>query len=108
MLSAGIAIVEDRPKPPSTGLTAEALKLASVEGARLRGLELNGTKDGKTVITATSFFRAYRAHQTAPTDGANEDRMARAIIAIDTGEVFLDDNPWLGPQSELRAEEIRA
>ena len=44
MLSAGVAIMEDRPKLPSTGLTAEALRLAGAEGVRLRGLELNGTK----------------------------------------------------------------
>src|SRR5208282_2604305 len=107
-LSAEVAIVEERLKLPSTGLTAEALKLAGVEGARLRGLELNGTKDGKTIITAASFFRAYRAHQTAPTDGTSEERMSRAIIAIDTGEVFLDENPWFGPRSDLRSEDVRA
>ena len=37
MLSTEVAIVEDRPKALSAGLTAEALKAASVEGARLRG-----------------------------------------------------------------------
>jgi hypothetical protein len=66
MLSTGVAIVEDRPKALSTGLTADALKAASVEGARLRGLELSTAKDGKTVITATSFFRALQgAHDRA-------------------------------------------
>lgn len=108
MLSAGVAIVEDRPKAPLTGLTADALKAASVEGARLRGLELSAAKDGKTVITATSFFRAYKTHRTAPTDGTNDDRISRATIAIHTGEVFLDDNLWFGGTSELRDEEIRA
>ena len=108
MLAGGIAIVEERPKAQATGLTAEALKAASAEGARLRGLELNSAKDGRTVITATSFFRAYKAHQTAPTDGTSEDRISRVSIAIDTGELFLDDNLWLGPGSELRSEEIRA
>ena len=88
-------------------LTAEALKAASLEGARLRGLELGTAKDGKTVITATSFFRAYKAHRTAPSDGTNDDRISRAIIAIDTGEVFLHDNLWLGRTSELHDEEIR-
>jgi len=48
MLSAGVAIVEDRPRTLSTGLTAEALRAASVDDARLRGLELNGSKDGRT------------------------------------------------------------
>jgi hypothetical protein len=108
MLSAGVAIVEERPKALSTGLTADALKAASAEGARLRGLELNAAKDGKTVITATSFFRAYKAHKTAPTDGTNDERISKATIAIDTGEVFLDENLWLGRASELRNEEIRA
>ncbi|MBV8359231.1 MAG: NgoFVII family restriction endonuclease [Deltaproteobacteria bacterium] len=107
-LTAGVAIVEERPKLPSTGLTAEALRLAGTEGARLRGLELDGTKAGKTVITATSFFRAYRAHQTAPTDASGDERIPRVTIAIDTAEVFLDDGPWLSPKSELRDEEIRA
>jgi hypothetical protein len=108
MLSAGVAIIEDRLKLPSTGLTADALKVAGIEGVRLRGLELEATKNGKTVITATSFFRAYRAHQTAPTDGVSDDRIARASIVTDTGEVFLEDNLWLGSQSELDPEEIRA
>jgi hypothetical protein len=108
MLSAGVAIVEDRPKALSTGLTTDALKAASVEGARLRGLELSAAKDGKTVITATSFFRAYKAHKTAPTDGTNDERISRATIVIDAGEVFLDDNPWLRRTSEVRGEEIRA
>jgi len=39
-LSTGVAIVEERPKFPSTGLTADALKLAGVEGARLRSNRL--------------------------------------------------------------------
>ncbi len=108
MLSAEVAIIEDQAKFPSTGLTAEALKVAGVEGVRLRGLELEASKNGKTVITATSFFRAYRAHQTAPTDGASDDRLARASIVTDAREVFLEDNLWLGPQSELDPEEIRA
>jgi hypothetical protein len=56
MLAGGVAIVEERPKLPSTSLTAEALKLAGIEGVRLRGIELDGTKGGKTVITTTSFF----------------------------------------------------
>ena len=88
-------------------MTAEALKAASLEGARLRGLELGTAKDGKTVITATSFFRAYKAHRTAPADGTNDDRISWAIIAIDTVEVFLDDNLWLGRTSEIHDEEIR-
>ena len=108
VLSAGVAIMEDRPKLPSTGLTAEALRLAGAEAVRLRGLELDGTKGGKTVITATSFFRAYRAHQTAPTDAASDDRIVRGTIAIDTAEVFVEDRPWLNPRSELRVEEVRA
>ena len=108
MLSTSVAIVEERPKLPSTGLTVEALKLAGTEGARLRGLELDGTKSGKTVITATSFFRAYRAYQTAPTDAVSDDRIARVTIAIDTADVFLEDAAWLGPKSELHDEEIRA
>jgi len=108
MLSAGVVIVEDRPKLPSTRLTTEALKLAGVEGSRLRGLEPSGTKDGKAIITAGSFFRAYRTHQTAPTDGTNEDRISRAVIQIDTGEIFLEDNLWFSPRSELRSEDIQA
>jgi hypothetical protein len=108
MLSTGVAIMEDRPKPASTGLTAEALRLAGTEGVRLRGLELDGTKGGKTIITAASFFRAYRAHQTAPTDATGDDRIPRVTMAIDTAEVFLEDAPWLNPGSELNADEIRA
>src|SRR5262249_19193460 len=47
-------------------------------------------------------------HQTSPTDGVSDDHIPRASIAIDSSEVFLEDNLWLGPHSELNPEEVRA
>jgi hypothetical protein len=74
---------------------------------RLRGLELNGTKAARRHYRS-SFFRAYRAHQTAPTDATSDERIARATIDINIAEVFVEDRPWPDPRSELRPEEIRA
>jgi hypothetical protein len=88
MLSTGVAIVEERPKLRSSGLTAEALRLAGTDGASCAGSSSTGRKGSKTVITATSFFRAYRAHQTAPTDAVTDNRIARVTNAIGTAECF--------------------
>ena len=83
MLSAGVAIMEDRPKLPSTGLTAEALRLAGAEGVRLRGLELNGTKGGKTVITAhLSFMPIARIRPPPPTPPATRALLEPPSLSI--------------------------
>jgi hypothetical protein len=54
-----------------------------------------------------SFFRALKAHQTAPTDGT-DDRIARAEIILERAEVYLDGNLWLGPKTPLKEEDIAA
>jgi hypothetical protein len=97
VLSSGVTILEERTKPLSNGLSSEALRAATLEGARLRGLELERAKDGRVAITATSFVRALKAHQTAPTDSA-DDRIARAEIVLERSEVYLDGNLWLTPR----------
>jgi len=105
VLSSGVTILEERPKLPSTGLTSEALRAATLEGARLRGLEMDRAKDGRIAVTATSFVRALKAHQTAPSDGS-DDRIARAEIVLERAEVYLDGNAWLLPEMLLKDEEV--
>ena len=105
ILSSGVTILEERPKLPSTGLTSEALRAATLEGARLRGLELDRAKDGRIAVNATSFVRALKAHQTAPSDGG-DDRIARADIVLERSEVYLDSIAWLGPKTVLKDEEV--
>ena len=105
VLSSGVTILEERPRLPSTGLTPEALRAAALEGARLRGLELDRAKDGRIAVTASSFLRALKAHQTAPTDGG-DDRIVRAEIVLERNEVYLDGNLWLSPKMSLNDEEV--
>lgn len=107
VLSSGVTILEERPKLPSSGLTSDALRAATLEGARLRGLELERAKDGRIAITATSFLRALKAHQTAPTD-STDDRIVRAEIMLERAEVYLDGNLWLGPRTILKDDDIAA
>jgi hypothetical protein len=107
VLSSGITILEERPKLPATGLTSEALRAATLEGTRLRGLQLDRAKDGRIAVTANSFFRALKAHQTAPTDGT-DDRIARAEIILERSEVYLDGVLWLGPKTVLEREALAA
>lgn len=107
VLSSGVTILEERPKLPSTGLTSEALRAATLEGARLRGLELDRAKDGRIAITSSSFFRALKAHQTAPSDGT-DDRIAHAEIILERAEVYLDGNLWLSPKTPIKDEDLRA
>lgn len=107
VLSSGVTILEERPKLPSTGLTSEALRAATLEGARLRGLELDRAKDGRIAITSSSFFRALKAHQTAPSDGT-DDRIAHAEIILERAEVYLDGNLWLSPKTIIKDEDLAA
>jgi hypothetical protein len=46
------------------------------------GLELDRAKDGRIAVTATSFVRALKAHQTAPSD-SGDDRISRAEIVLE-------------------------
>lgn len=107
VLSSGVTILEERSKLPSSGLTSEALRAATMEGTRLRGLELERAKDGRIAVTATSFLRALKAHQTAPTD-ASDDRIVRAEIVLERCEVYLDSNLWLSPKTVVKEEGVAA
>lgn len=107
VLSSSVTILEERPKLPSSGLTSEALRAATMEGVRLRGLELERAKDGRIAVTATSFLRALKAHQTAPTD-AGDDRIVRAEIVLERAEVYLDGNLWLSPKTVVKDEDVAA
>jgi hypothetical protein len=51
-LSAGVALVDQPPRPAPTGFAAEALRQASALGAELKDLVLPKDKTGRTVVNA--------------------------------------------------------
>ena len=74
-------------------LSAAALREASALGAELQQIALDRNRDGATVISASGFVRAYRAHAARPiTD--KTDRVPEARIDLGTGLVTLDGRPW--------------
>ena len=87
------AIVEE-PRPPiMPELSASAMRHASELGAELRQLSLDRNRSGATVVTASGFARAYRAHTSRPlTD--KTDRVHSARLDLETGVITLDGRPW--------------
>ncbi len=87
------AIVET-PRPPATSeLSASAMRHASELGTELRQLSLDRNKSGATVVTASGFARAYRAHTSRPISHKT-DRVQAARIDLETGLITLDGRSW--------------
>jgi hypothetical protein len=92
-LKAQGAIVET-PRPPVTAeLSAAALREAGALGAELQQVALDRDRNGRTVISASSFIRAYRAHNARPITEKTA-RVPEARVDLDTGLVLLDGRPW--------------
>ena len=92
-LQAHGAIVET-PRPPVTAdLSAVALREASALGAELQQIALDRNRSGATVISASGFARAYRAHAARPISDKT-DRVPEARIDLGSGLVVLDGRPW--------------
>ena len=66
VLNAGIALVDQPPRPMPAGFAADALRQAASIGAELKDLALPKDKAGPTVVNAASVLRVLRSHQ-APT-----------------------------------------
>jgi hypothetical protein len=91
-LKAQGAIVET-PRPPVPDLSAAALREAGALGAELQQIALDRNRSGATVVTASGFMRAYRAHAARPiTEMTNHVPEAR--IDLGSGLVTLDRRPW--------------
>jgi NgoFVII restriction endonuclease len=87
------AIIETPRPPVMSELSASALREASALGAELQQIALDRNRNGATVISATGFVRAYRAHAARPiTD--RTDRVPEARIDLGSGLVTLDGRPW--------------
>ena len=100
MLKAGVALMDDAPRPIPAGFAADALRAAAALGAELKDLTLPKDKAGRTVVNAASVLRVIRGHQARPMGEAAEERIPRADINFNTGTVLLDGREW------LRADEV--
>jgi hypothetical protein len=100
MLKAGVALMDDAPRPIPAGFAADALRAAAALGAELKDLTLPKDKAGRTVVNAASVLRVIRGHHARPMGEAAEERIPRADINFNTGTVLLDGREW------LRADEV--
>jgi hypothetical protein len=106
VLNAGIALVDQPPRPMPAGFAADALRQAASIGAELKDLALPKDKAGRTVVNAASVLRVLRSHQARPLGDLTEDRIPRADIDFATGIVHLDGVRWLAPDEPVPAEAV--
>jgi len=94
LLQAGAAIIDERRAVPTPPITGEALREAARTGATMRALALEQNRAGKTVVTARSFVRAWRAHAARPIEARDADEVPRAEVDIETGAAIFDGRPF--------------
>jgi len=86
--------IVEQPRPPvMPELSQAALREAGTLGAELQGITLDRNRSGATVISASGFSRAYRAHAAKPIT-EKTDRVPEARIDLAAGLVSLDGRPW--------------
>lgn len=85
VLSAGVALIDQPPRPAPAGFAAEALRRAAALGAELKDLALPKDKTGRTVVNAGAVLRMIRTHNARPVVEASEDAIPRAEIDFATG-----------------------
>jgi hypothetical protein len=106
VLKAGVALVDEAPRPVPPGFAADALRTAAALGAELKDLALPKDRTGRTVVNAASVLRVIRSFRARPVGEATEDRIPRAEIDFATGAVRLDGVPWLRPDETIPADDI--
>ena len=106
VLNAGLALVDQPPRPLPAGFATDALRSAAALGAELKDLALPKDKAGRTVLNAASVLRVIRSHQTRPLAEAAEDRIPRADIDFVAGMVSLEATPWLRRDDPIPAQDI--
>jgi hypothetical protein len=87
VLNAGIALVDQPPRPMPAGFDADALRLAASIGPELKDLALPKDKSGRTVVNAASVLRVLRSDRARP--------IPRADIDFASGLVRLEGMRWL-------------
>jgi hypothetical protein len=92
-LKAQGAIVETLRPPVMPDLSAVALREAGALGAELQQIALDRNRSGATVISASGFMRAYRAHAARPIT-EKTDHVPEARIDLASGLITLDGRPW--------------
>jgi hypothetical protein len=86
--------IVETPRPPVTAdLSATALREAGALGAELQKVALDRNRSGATVIHATGFMRAYRAHTARPIT-EKTDRVPEARIDLEGGLLTVEGRPW--------------
>jgi hypothetical protein len=106
VLNAGIALVDQPPRPMPAGFAADALRQAASIGSELKDLALPKDKAGRTVVNAASVLRVLRSHQARPVADLTEDRIPRADIDFASGLVHLDGVRWLAADELVPAEAV--
>ena len=106
VLNAGVALVDQPPRPMPAGFAADALRQAASIGAELKDLALPKDKAGRTVVNAASVLRVLRSHQARPVADLTEDRIPRADIDFATGVVHLDGTRWLAVDEPVSPEAV--
>jgi hypothetical protein len=87
-------VIIETPRPPVIpDLSAAALREAGALGAELQQIALDRDRNGRSVISASSFMRAYRAHAARPIT-EKTDRVPEARIELASGLVTLEGRPW--------------
>jgi hypothetical protein len=99
VLSAGVALIDQPPRPAPAGFAAEALRQAAALGAELKDLALPKDKTGRTVVNAGAVLRMIRTHNARPVADASEDAIPRAEIDFATGVVRLNGARWLDEEA---------
>ena len=106
VLNAGIALVDQPPRPMPAGFAADALQQATSIGAELKDLVLPKDKAGRTVVNAASVLRVIRSHQARPITDVTEDRIPRADIDFASGTVHLNGVRWLAVDEPVAVEAV--
>jgi hypothetical protein len=105
-LKAGVALVDEPPRPTPPGFAADALRSAAALGAELKDLALPKDRAGRTVVNAAAVLRVIRSFRARPVGDSAEDRIPHADIDFATGLVRLDGAPWLRPDDAIPPAEI--
>jgi hypothetical protein len=95
VLQAGVALIDQPPRPVPAGFAIDALRNAAAIGAELKELALPKDKAGRTVVNAATVLRVIRAHAARPLAEATEDRIPRVEMDFATGTVLLNGQAWL-------------
>lgn len=108
VLSAGVAVVDQPPRPMPAGFAVDALRQAAAIGAELKDLTLPKDKTGRTAVNAASVLRMLRSHQARPVAGVTHERIPRAELDFGAGTVQLEGARFLGPGDSVPAAAIAA